>query len=119
MKTAERIIAKQMEYEYKLEPEGNPNCEFWQRFSKLAEKNGLDHHRYNFRIYDYARVSALFTTVEDLLKGVVAVKENFDVVGLKNGFRGKAPPSGYRDLKLLVTLETDKTIIIRNTTWLE
>ena len=112
-KTVERCIAKITEYEGERD---TMNTEFLERFDKLARKNNIVYFVESYRILDYARVSVLFPTVGNLMSGVAAVKECFDVRGLKNGFIGDAPPSGYRDLKLLVSVKSDESITIGDIT---
>ena len=110
-KTNARCWAKK--YEYKKDHDKAPNAEYWQHFNELVSKNNISSFRkFCFRILDYVRVSALFATAEDLVRGVTAVMEHFKVVGMKNGFRKDAfvSSSGYRDLKLLVEIKSTKPI---------
>merc|ERR1711879_1106112 len=60
--------------------------------------------RFYARILDFLRISVAVSEPSDVLRVVELLRAKMDVKGLKNGFRQDAfvPPSGYRDVKLLV-----------------
>merc|ERR1712157_424562 len=72
---------------------------------------GDDGDQFFASILDYARIALTFADAKAIVDAVARISEEFEVVGLKNGMRPdfKPPPSGYRDVKLLIRfpLETE------------
>merc|ERR1712113_1135553 len=69
-------------------------------------------------IFDYCRISVAFTTPNDIVAAVKAITSEFDVVGLKNGYSAEfeAPPSGHRQVQIIVRFRTPETIECRHFT---
>merc|ERR1712157_462376 len=75
-----------------------------------------DEDKFFASILDYARIALTFADSKAIVEAVARISEKFEVVGLKNGMRPdfKPPPSGYRDVKLLIRFPLEREITVKN-----